>query len=173
MNTIQEILKTKMCRDTTGIVMDYVAGNKGYWKGEYKSVLNEFNNQLGFLDIEGIIYEMKSNRIVRERKEKSNDFKRHIGTILSFHFKEDCMFEMKVVKITDKNKLVLLLPNGKKKFAKIVQDEGFGAVIFNHQNHRFIFSATDPRDYLFYETRFINEYDFIRRSFYDLKKIEA
>jgi hypothetical protein len=41
MSAVQEILKTKMCRDTAGLVLDYLVGDKDYWKGKNSSVLVE------------------------------------------------------------------------------------------------------------------------------------
>jgi len=162
MSAVQEILKTKMCRDTTSIVMEYLCGNQDYWKGEYKkNVVAELDQYFSLVPIECIINAMKGRKNILKMRRKSNNIKKHIGEILSFHPTHDIYFQLRVKKITDKQKLVLEFPSGKKKYAKIIKQHNHSFIYFTHRGRRFIFSFYDAESYYSETLKYANEEDFI------------
>jgi hypothetical protein len=162
MSAVQEILKTKMCRDTASIVMEYLCGNQDYWKGEYKkNVVAELDQYFSLVPIECIINAMKGRKRILKMRRKSNNIKKHIGEILSFHPTHEIRFECQVEKITDTQKLVLRFPTGKKKYAKIIKQEDNSFIYFTHRGRRFVFSFYDQENYYSEPIKYWREKDFL------------
>jgi hypothetical protein len=169
MSAFQEILKTKMCRDTAGLVLEYLSGNTDYWKGEYKKTVKELNDYFKTLPIEMIIESMKEYSILNKKRRKSNNIKKHIGKIIRFHPTDEILFEVRVDKITDKQKLVLTLPTGKKKYAKIIKAHHHSFIYFTHRGRRFIFTFYDTDTYYTELIKNANEREFLSDSIRTLR----
>lgn len=161
MSSVQEILRANMCRDTFSIVQEYLCGNKDYWKGEYKKTVNELDNYFKFLPIEIIISSMKARSELLKKRRETNNIKPHIGKIIRFNPTHEIMFDVKVDKITDKQKLVLTLPTGKKKYAKIIKTHHHSFIYFSHRNRRFIFTFYDTSCYYSEPNKNMNEEEFL------------
>ena len=171
MSAVQEILKTEMCRDTAGIVLEYLSGNTDYWKGEYKKTVDELNTYFKILPIEIIIRSMRDRKILLKKRRKSNNIKKNIGKIIRFHPTQSIVFEVRVDKITDnKQKLVLTLPTGKKKYAKIINTQNHSFIYFTHRGRRFIFTFYDTDMYYSEVSRFITEAEFLNEYITELRK---
>ena len=169
MSAVQEILKTKICRDTAGLVLEYLSGNTDYWKGEYKKNVEELNTYFKILPIEIIIRSMRDRRILLKKRRKSNNIKKNIGKIIRFHPTHDIVFDVRVDKITDKQKLVLTLPTGKKKYAKIIKSQNHSFIYFTHRGRRFLFTFYDTDIYYSEVSRFITEAEFLNEYIRELR----
>ena len=166
--SVQEILSSKMCRDTFSIVQEYLCGDQDHWKGKYKPVVDSLNIIFRFIKIGNFLQSRQRRYAFLRRSKSSGDFKRHIGKILTFHPTEAIYFEMRVEKITNE-KVVFQLPTGKRKYAKIVKDRignaNWSAVVFTHRNYRFIFNANDLDQYQCIQSKHSPENDFINEYF--------
>jgi hypothetical protein len=79
MASVQELLNSHTCRDTAGIVIDYLIGDRNYWKGKNTVVLNEVPHKMDIIvrhNIRNIIKgQSDSDAIMQLQRDNETDFK--------------------------------------------------------------------------------------------------
>jgi hypothetical protein len=137
-------IKTKMCRDTFGIMLDYLVGDKTYWKKIFNKSLNSLKNK-DFMS--NILYYMRENRKYSDFKKKSKDFKSLIGQELFWNPSHNLHLNIYFSHITKSGNIIGKI-NGRKKTIKTMEYEGFGFVIFTDKGKTYAFMTNDQENYV-------------------------